>query len=41
MLYVHHTPQHDAADRLSRLVDYTAATNTIQRRGGDACQRDF
>jgi integrase len=34
MLYVHHTPQHDAADRLSRLVDYTAATNTIQPTRG-------
>ena len=31
MIYVHHVPQHDAADRLGRLVDgggYQAGTET-------------
>lgn len=27
MLYVHHTPQHDAADRLSRIVDGATAAD--------------
>lgn len=31
MLYVHHTPQHDAADRLSRLVTQNAAADLSSR----------
>jgi len=33
MIYVHHVPQHDAADRLYRLVDGTpAGTRWVPKR---------